>query len=364
MKTRSSFGQKTLPGHVFFDTDVFKQEKEKLFTTHWLCVGREDQIAQPGQYIIQTVLDESLILVRDQNEQMQGFYNVCRHRGTQICTEATGKRQSFQCPYHAWTYGLDGRLLGAPTMQDVDDFDFAAYGLHSVGTAVWEGFIFVNLAPNPTPFNESIQPLMGKFKDWQLPNLTMGHQITYDVAANWKIIFHNYSECYHCPTIHPHLNELTPFRNSSNDLEEGHILGGPMTMSIADGSMTMSGRICAPILQESNGLVHYYTILPTLFLSLFPDYVVTHRLEPISPSQTHVVCEWFFAPQAQTDPAFNPQDAIDFWNMTNKQDWEVCELTQKGVQSKAYTPGPYSDLESMLAAFDRAYLQAMSVIFQ
>ena len=231
---------------------------------------------------------------------------------------------------------------------------------HMDSTAVWDGNIFVNLAPDPIPFNTFFAPLLGKFDAWQLASLTVGHQIVYDVTANWKIIFHNYSECYHCPTIHPRLNELTPFRNSHNDLEEGPILGGPMQMSLADGSMTMSGHICAPILQESHGLVHYYTIMPTIFLSIFPDYVVIHQLRPISPTQTQIICEWLFAPDAQADPNFNPQDAIDFWNMTNKQDWHVCELTQKGVQSKAYTPGPYSELESMLAAFDRAYLHVMN----
>ncbi len=360
MKARSAFGQKTLPGHYFCDKSIFIEEQEKLFARYWLCVGRETQIAQAGQYILQNVAGESIILVRDQNGRVQGFYNVCRHRGTQICTEDGQTRSSFQCPYHAWTYGLDGRLLGAPTMQDVDDFDFAEYGLHKVETAVWEGFIFLNLDANPMPFKESYAPLHNKFTDWHLPDLIAGHQITYDVAANWKIIFHNYSECYHCPTIHPRLNELTPYRNASNDLEEGFILGGPMLMSKTDGSMTMSGRVCAPILQETNGLVFYYTLLPTMFLSIFPDYVMTHRLEPVAPNHTRIHCEWLFAPDTQADGHFNPQDAIDFWDMTNRQDWEICELTQKGVSSKAYTPGPYSDLESMLAAFDRAYLQAMS----
>lgn len=360
MKERSAFGQKTLSGNYFFDESIFAQEKKKLFATHWLYVGRAQQIAQTGQYFLQTIGAESLIFVRDQDGEVRGFYNVCRHRGTQICTETSGSRLSFQCPYHAWTYGLDGRLLGAPTMQDVQNFDPAEYGLHPVETAVWEGFIFVNLDPNPIPFAKAFAPLMGKFSAWQLDSLTIGHQIIYDVAANWKIIFHNYSECYHCPTIHPRLNELTPFRNSYNDLEEGFILGGPMQMSLADGSMTMSGRICAPILQESKGLVHYYTIMPTIFLSIFPDYVVTHQLRPISPTHTQIICEWLFAPNAQADPNFNPQDAIDFWNMTNQQDWHVCELTQKGAQSKAYLPGPYSELESMLAAFDRAYLHVMN----
>jgi len=244
-------------------------------------------------------------------------------------------------------------------MQEVDEFNKEEYGLHTVATAVWEGFIFVNLSPNPEPFESAFAPLLHKLSDWEMGQLKVGRQISYEVAANWKIIFHNYSECYHCPAIHPQLNELTPYRNSSNDLEEGFILGGPMQMSLPEGSMTMNGRVCAPILNQTRGRVYYYTIFPTMFLSLFPDYVMTHRLEPQSPGRTRVICDWLFAPEAAGSSQFQPEEAIKFWDMTNQQDWEVCQLTQLGVASKAFTPGPYSGLESMLAAFDRAYLGAL-----
>jgi Rieske 2Fe-2S family protein len=247
-------------------------------------------------------------------------------------------------------------------MQNNPDFQKETYGLHKVATAVWQGFIFLNLAPEPEPFNEAFAPLLHKFDAWQLETLSETQQIVYEVEANWKIIFHNYSECYHCPAIHPKLNELTPYRNSSNDFEEGFILGGPMKMSLPQGSMTMNGRVCAPILHQTNGLVYYYTIFPTMFFSLFPDYVMTHHLQPQSATHTRIICDWYFAPNATASPHFTPAVAISFWDMTNRQDWEVCQLTQLGVASQAFTPGHYADLESMLAAFDRAYLQAMAVM--
>ena len=359
MNKRTAFGQKTLSGTVFTSADIYAEEEKRIFSQRWLMVGRESKIEKPGQYFLQQVGSENVIVLRDQTGHIQAFYNVCRHRGTRLCQNDGQFSQSIQCPYHAWTYALDGRLLGAPTMQEISDFNKEDYGLHKVATAVWEGFIFINLAPQPEPFTKAFAPLINKFTAWQMDSLTITHTTTYDVEANWKIIFHNYSECYHCPAIHPRLNELTPYRNSSNDLEEGFILGGPMQMSIREGSMTMNGRVCAPLLKQSNGLVHYYTIFPTMFLSLFPDYVLVHRLEPLSPTCTHIICEWLFAPEASQSDQFQPEEAINFWDMTNRQDWEVCEQTQLGVSSRAFIPGPYSELESMLAAFDRNYLQAM-----
>lgn len=171
------------------------------------------------------------------------------------------------------------------------------------------------------------------------------------------------SECYHCPSLHPVLNVLTPFRNSSNDLEEGPFLGGPMRMSIDGGSMTMTGRRCAPSLGDLDGealnCVQYYTVYPNMLLSLLPDYVLIHRVERLAPDASRVICDWLFHPEAMAAPGFDPSDAIEFWNMTNLQDWGVSGLSQKGISSQAYTPGPYSELESMIAAWDREYLRSI-----
>jgi Rieske 2Fe-2S family protein len=148
-----------------------------------------------------------------------------------------------------------------------------------------------------------------------------------------------------------------------NDLEEGPFLGGPMRMALEGGSMTMSGQRCAAPLGDVCGedlnRVYYYVLFPNFLLSLHPDYVLIHRLERLAVDKTRIICEWLFHPGAMAQPGFDPAGAIEFWNMTNLQDWHVCELSQKGVSSRAYAPGPYAELESMIAAFDRQYLRVM-----
>ncbi len=248
-------------------------------------------------------------------------------------------------------------------MSDVAGFEPSDYPLLPVPVAVLEGMIFVCLDPAPEPFEDAFATLLGKFDAWRVGELTSVHSTVYDVAANWKLFFQNYSECYHCPTVHPVLNRLTPYRDSANDLDAGPFLGGPMKMAHRGGSMTMSGRSCAPPLGEVSGsdldLVYYYTIFPNLFLSLHPDYVLVHRGEPVAADRTRIHCDWYFHPTAIARDGFDPGEAIEFWDMTNRQDWDLCRRSQQGIGSSAYRPGPYSDLESQLAAFDRHYLDIM-----
>ena len=323
----------------------------------------ESQIAKPGDYFVQEVAGESLIVVRDKGGALRGFYNVCRHRGTRLCEESRGHVSAIQCPYHAWTYALDGRLIGAPHMDDVPGFEKSDYALHAVNLASWEGFIFVNLAHSPSSLEKVFAPLSGKFSHWNLPQLRSAKQIQYDVHANWKLIFENYSECYHCPGVHPMLSKVSPYDSAENDLVEGPFLGG--FMSITKGaSLTMSGNACAlpvgDIKSEDHHRVFYYSIFPNMLLSMHPDYVMVHQVWPRSPDRTLIVCDWFFHPDAFARPDFQPNDAIEFWDVTNKQDWHVCELSQQGIASRAYAPGPYSPRESIPAAWDREYLRQLN----
>ncbi|HEX8678890.1 MAG TPA: SRPBCC family protein, partial [Chthoniobacterales bacterium] len=166
------------------------------------------------------------------------------HRGTRLCDEATGHAAAIQCPYHAWTYALDGRLVGAPQMDAAPGFDKNDYSLARVAVGLWEGFVFLNLGQDSAPIDEVFAPLAGKFTQWNLPRLRSGRTIAYDVRANWKLIFENYSECYHCPGVHPMLSKVSPYDSAENDLVEGPFLGG--FMSINQGtSLTMSGNACA-----------------------------------------------------------------------------------------------------------------------
>ena len=338
-KTAETFatGAKSLAQRYFVSPEVFAEEQDRIFSKQWVLVGHQNQIAEPGDYFVTEVASESLIIVRDKGGEVHGFYNVCRHRGTRLREDRNGHLSAIQCPYHAWTYGLDGRLIGAPHMDQVPGFDKADYSLHAVNLALWEGLIFVNLADSPTPLEEWFAPLNGKFSHWNLPKLRAAKRIEYDVKANWKLMFENYSECYHCPGVHPMLSKVSPYDSAENDLTEGPFLGGFMKINKGAG-LTMSGKACALPVGKIENLqeVFYYSIFPNMLLSLHPEYVMVHQLWPQSPERTLILCDWFFHPDAFNRSDFKPEDAIEFWDMTNRQDWHVCELSQQGIASRAY----------------------------
>ena len=361
---RAGAGARTLDGRWYHAPDVFARERERIFAREWICVGRAERLARPGDFFLAQVAGESLIVTRDNGERVRAFYNVCRHRGTRICTEPAGRfGGSIQCPYHAWTYALDGTLLNARTMAEMPDFDRSSFPLHEAALATFEGFVFVNLAREPRPFGEAFAPLAGRFARWHLGELRTARTIEYDVACNWKLVFQNYSECYHCPLIHPHLDKLSPSDSGRNDLVEGPFLGGYSELRRHGGSLTTTGTSARAPLGDVDGAdldrVYYYTIFPSLLLSLHRDYVMAHVVQPVAPDRTRVTCTWLFDAAAMSEPGFDPSDAVDFWDLTNRQDWAINELTQLGTGSRAYTPGPYANAEGLLAAFDEHYLRQM-----
>jgi len=354
----------TLPREYYTADSIFRRESEHIFARHWLCVGREEQIPAAGNYFLAEGADESVIVVRGADAKVRAFYNVCRHRGTRICTEAQGKFSgSITCPYHAWTYGLDGALTAARNMQEVEGFDKSEWPLKPVALASWEGFLFINLATNPKPFAEVFAPLIGRFSKWHIGEARVARTIEYDLHCNWKLIFQNYSECYHCPLVHPALDKLSPSQSGRNDLGEGPFLGGYMELREHGTSMTMTGHSTSAPIGEVAGdeldHVYYYTIFPSLLLSLHPDYVMAHLVRPVSVNRSQISCSWLFDAKAMTKAGFDASDAVDFWDMTNRQDWHVCELSQLGVESRSYTPGPYANQEGLLYQFDQNYLHTM-----
>jgi len=355
-------GAETLPQHYFVSPQIFAEELQKIFATNWVLVGHQSQLAKPGDYFLAEVAGESLIVAKDQRSTIRAFYNVCRHRGARLCEEQTGHAAAIQCPYHAWTYALDGRLLGTPHMDETPEFNKAEYPLKPARLALWEGFIFLNLGDASASLEKCFEPLDGKFSPWNLATLRSAKRIEYEVGANWKLIFQNYSECYHCLGVHPELSKISPYDSAENDLTAGPFLGG--FMRIASGkSLTKSGDACAlPVGNfgdEDFRFVFYYSIFPNMLLSLHPDYVMVHQLQPQSPERTLIFCDWFFNPEAFEHSDFDPDDAVKFWDTVNKQDWHVCELSQQGISSRAYEPGPYSARESIPAAWDHYYLQVM-----
>jgi glycine betaine catabolism A len=305
------------------------------------------------------------MVLRDRAGVLRAFFNVCRHRGTRICRDESGRfGDTIQCAYHAWTYGTDGRLIGTPHMQEAEGFDKAEFPLHSAGVAEWEGFLFVNVARQPEAFATAWGPMLGRLARFDLPSLVVGHRVRYDVEANWKLVFQNYSECLHCPTIHPKLATVLPYQSGANDLVEGPFLGGYMEIKAPNESATMSGRPAGRLVsdrlgEEDRRRAFYYTLMPNLLLSLHPDYVNYYLVHPVSPERTVVESEWLVHPDTLADAGNNLKDAVEFWDLTNRQDWDIVGWSQLGISSRRYVPGPYSPRESMPAAWDREYLRQM-----
>ena len=366
VKTTESYrqGARTLPGRYYTAPEVQAEEREQIFRGRWICVGRAADFASGGEYRLAEVAGDPLIILRDRQGTLRAFYNVCRHRGTRLCETPRGRfSETIQCPYHAWTYALDGRLIGAPHMNEAEGFDKQDYPLHPVALGQWEGFVYVNLHPRPEPFTVAFAPLAGRFARFNLPALRTVRRIEYEVQANWKLILQNYNECLHCPTIHPELSKKLPYLSGSNDLVDGPFLGGYMEITPPNASATISGRTCGLPLGDlppsERHRAHYYSIFPTMMLSLHPDYAVFYTVWPQSPKESRVVCEWMVHPDSPASPGYNIQDAEELWDRTNRQDWHICEQSQIGISSSVYQPGPYSPRESIPAAWDQEYLRAL-----
>jgi phenylpropionate dioxygenase-like ring-hydroxylating dioxygenase large terminal subunit len=352
---------KTLPARYYTDADVFRREMETFFCGMWVCAGRSEQIANPGDFFVREVAGESIIVTRDASGAIHAFFNVCRHRGTQVCSEAEGKFAGrIQCPYHGWTYGLDGKLLGAPHMEE-GNFRREEYPLHSAHVDEWAGHIFLNLASRAQPLGEQLGDLPKKFAPWRMEKLRMHKRMVYDVQANWKLIVLNYNECLHCPVLHPALHRITDYLSGDNDTPDSGYIGGFMEFRGRAQTMSVDGerrRAYLPGLSErQRKQVLYYAVYPNLLLSLHPDYVMAHMLWPQAIDRTQVVCEWHFHPAEMAKPDFQADDVVEFWNTTNLEDWGICELGQKGLRSRAYEPGPYSPREGLLQAFDQMILK-------
>jgi phenylpropionate dioxygenase-like ring-hydroxylating dioxygenase large terminal subunit len=351
---------KTLPRRYYTDLNYFRGELESFFFSNWICAGRSEAIPRSGDYFLRELENESIIVVRDRALAIRAFYNVCRHRGTRMCTDSAGHFEGkIQCPYHGWTYDLTGRLLGAPHM-DGTDFNRLDYPLHEICTDNWDGHIFLNMAEPPEPLKTQLADLPEKFAPWRMAELRMYKRIIYDVKANWKLLISNYNECLHCPLLHPALNRLTDYLGSDNEPAKPTYIGGAMGFRGEAETMSVDGRRRRDYLpglsQDERKKVCYYVIYPNLLLSLHPDYMMVHTLWPKAVDRTEILCEWYFHPRELARPDFAGDDAIEFWDRTNREDWAIVELSQAGIQSRAYTPGPYSKREDLLHAFDEVVL--------
>jgi phenylpropionate dioxygenase-like ring-hydroxylating dioxygenase large terminal subunit len=224
--------------------------------------------------------------------------------------------------------------------------------------AVWQGFVFATWDVSAAPLEGVLGDLVEHLQRFDLAGLRRGHREVYDVAANWKLIAENYSECYHCPGVHPQLNRLTPYDLGADYETTGAWQGG--WMELRDGVETMAldgghrvGPAMCGITKVDERRVDYLVVWPVLFLSVHPDYLLVHRLEPIAPNRTRITCDWLFEPATMDSPAFDASEAVAFWDLTNRQDWEVCELQQRGTASGAFRAGRFANNEDSVHAFDQ-----------
>ncbi len=339
----------TLPGAYYTSPAMLTIEKERIFSTSWLCVARADSLVNAGQAMAVDVAGESVLIIRDRRGTLHGFFNVCRHRGTRLCPTGPAEfRSVIRCPYHGWAYRLDGRLLAAPNLRKMPGFVKARHGLRPVRLAEWAGYVWVCLDSQADSLATQVEPqLLSRFgslevlERYRLEDLGLAKRIVYDVHANWKALVENFTECYHCRVIHPELTAAVPqFSSGYGSISGGQWHGAELAEELE--GFSRSGRAARrplPGLEPGNRLFYGVILLPNVFLILVPDHVAFFRLEPVGSHLTRVTCDWLFERGAIADPDFDPADAVELLDITNRQDFEVCERCQLGMGSHSFRDG-------------------------
>ncbi|MFC4942479.1 aromatic ring-hydroxylating oxygenase subunit alpha [Pseudonocardia sp. GCM10023141] len=338
----------TLPGRYYTDPGIFAAEQDRIFERAWTCVALAADLAAPGAFRTVTVGRESVVLVRGREGAVRAFLNVCRHRGAQLCTEESGQlRRNLQCPYHAWTYDFTGKLIAAPNLTSMPDIDRVEYGLLPVHLREWLGYVWICLGDDPPSFEADVAgEVAARLGDvalidhYAIDGLALGRRITYDVAANWKLIIENFMECYHCATIHPELTEVLP------EFAEGYAaqffvghgaeFGADIEGFTVDGT---AGPERLPGVSDDQDRRYYaITIKPQVFINLVPDHVILHRMTPLAPDRTIVECDWLFAPEVVASGK-DLDASVELFHRVNVQDFDACERTQPAMSSRAYLNG-------------------------
>jgi glycine betaine catabolism A len=351
------FGEsRMLPRAAYVDPAVFAWEQRHMFGGGWMCVGLSAQVASPGDMRAEGVGAGGVLLARAEDGVLHAFANTCRHRGHELLPCGAATQQSvIICPYHSWTYGLNGGLRAAAGFKNRPGFVAGDWGLVELPVAEWHGLVFVDGSAQAGPLADSLGTLADIVAPYEMARLVVAGQHDYDAAANWKILTENYHECYHCPTIHPELCSVSPPHSGANYESSGAWIGGWMELRAGAATMSLDGHSgglpLRGLREEGLRTVIYVGIFPNVLLSLHPDYVMTHRLVPVAVDRTMIECTWAFAPEAVDKPGFDPDYAVKFWDITNRQDWHACESVQRGLASEHARPGPLSPDEDAVYQF-------------
>jgi Rieske 2Fe-2S family protein len=338
----------TLPGSSYTDPEVFAAEQERIFEAHWFAAARAVEIGDPGSFRTVDVGRENVLLVRGRDRVLRAFLNVCRHRGARVCVQESGTGQrKLQCGYHAWTYGLDGRLVAAPNLTQMADVDRSRFGLIPVHLREWLGYAWVCVADEAPSFEETVVGAVAArlgdpalIDGWGIDRLDVGRRITYDVRANWKLIVENFMECYHCATIHPELTEVLPeFADgyaAQYFVGHGAEFGDGVQGFTVDGSEGLDQLPGVPA--EHDRRYYAITVNPQVFVNLVPDHVIFHRMYPVAADRTVVECDWLYLPDVVASGR-DVSRSVELFHRVNEQDFDAAERCQLAATSRAYAQG-------------------------
>jgi Rieske 2Fe-2S family protein len=372
----------TLPQAFYGDPEVYAFDVSAVLTRSWFMLGFEAELPAAGSYLSLTIGPHPLLVVRGRDGVIRGFHNICRHRGAQICAEGAGTRPKIVCPYHSWTYELDGRLSGAPRLPE--GLDFASHALVQVRIELLEGCIYAALseaAPDFAPFREAATPFL---KPYHLAGAKLAFQSELIEQANWKLVMENARECYHCAVWHPELKVSFPvvfgqgFRVTDGSRNADYVaqmdrLGlavGPATGSwwhvgrypLNPGvhSVSMTGReVVAKRLLETHGAAIgglRWATEPNSFCHAFSDYAFMFTVVPVSPTQSRVISKWLVPKEAQEGVDYSLEELSAVWTQTNLQDRDLAENNQRGINGLGYRPGPYAQgAEELVIRFNDWY---------
>lgn len=354
----------TLPAAWYYDPAQYARELEAIWYRDWVCVGRAEDVREAGDYAVVAVGEESLVLTRDRDGRPRAFHNTCRHRGSTLCTQPRGRFAGGRivCPYHAWAYGLTGELLSTPKMALPADFQRENYPLYAAHIDSWGGFLFVNLAREPScPLAEFLGAEAGNLRRWPLAELVSVHREVSTLACNWKVFWENYSECYHCPGIHPELCRVMPLYRegllSYGDSDAG-APGGDARPRVAPGyvTWTLDGQTKLPLIEGPSAAdralgVAFASFAASLFVVAHPDYVRSVRIAPRGPERVELTVDWLLPPGVAERHTGDLGKMIELGRLVVAQDGRVCELNQQGLRSRRHREGVLMPQEESLREF-------------
>jgi choline monooxygenase len=323
----------TIPGSWYVDPRVAELERRAVFGGTWQVVGRKEQVARPGEFITVDVGGERIVVVRGQDGVLRAFFNVCRHHAAAVVTEPAGCAERLRCPYHGWTYALDGKLKSTPEFDGVRCFVKDDQGLVPASVATWESFVFVNLEEKAPPLTEHLGKLVDHFAPLGLEKLTFVERREYVLECNWKVFVDNYLDGgYHVPYLHRGLNSILPFKEYTIENFDRFCLQSCAIDPSGGEKMTASVR---------KGRALYYWLYPNFMLNWYEGYLDTNLVIPLGINRMKVIFDFYFDDASEASKARN-KASMDVSERIQDEDHAICESVQRGLASRAYRAGRLS----------------------